>query len=58
MIRGGCGGRVLKAVMNYGLAKFKIFANGAVFLLDDFKTLSVHANGKKKENKLFVQDKA
>jgi len=42
-----------------GLAKEKVevFANGAVYQLDDFKTLTVYAKGKKKEKKLFVQDK-
>lgn len=37
--------------------KVEVFANGAVYQLDDFKTLTVYAKGKKKEKKLFVQDK-
>ena len=37
--------------------KVEIFANGSVYLLDDFRALTVHAKGKKKEKKLLVQDK-
>jgi predicted dehydrogenase len=35
----------------------EIFAHGSVYLLDDFRALTVHAKGKKKEKKLLVQDK-
>lgn len=37
--------------------KVEIFANGSVYLLDDFRSLTVHAKGKKREKKLLVQDK-
>lgn len=37
--------------------KVEIFANGSVYILDDFRSLTVHAKGKKKERKLLVQDK-
>jgi polar amino acid transport system substrate-binding protein len=42
-----------------GLAKerVEVFAHGAVGILDDFKTLTIHSGGKKKEKKLMVQDK-
>lgn len=37
--------------------RVEVFANGAVYVIDDFKTLTIHAGGSKKEKKLFVQDK-
>ena len=37
--------------------RVEIFAHGSVYLLDDFKSLSIHAHGRKKEKKLLVQDK-
>jgi predicted dehydrogenase len=42
-----------------GLAKerIEVFGHGAVGILDDFKTLTIHSSGKKKEKKLSVQDK-
>ena len=35
----------------------EIYANGNTVVLNDFKTLVIHANGKKKEKKLLTQDK-
>jgi predicted dehydrogenase len=35
----------------------EIFSSGAVYLIDDFKSLTVHANGRQKDKKLLVQDK-
>lgn len=42
-----------------GMAKerVEVFAHGAVGVLEDFKTLTIHSGGKKKEKKLLVQDK-
>ena len=42
-----------------GLAKerVEIFANGITAVLDDFKRLTIHADGRKKEEKLISQDK-
>ena len=37
--------------------RVEIYANGSTAVLDDFKTLAIHAHGKKKEKKLFSQDK-
>jgi predicted dehydrogenase len=37
--------------------KVEIFSHGVVYILDDFRNLTIHANGGKKEKKLFVQDK-
>ena len=37
--------------------RIEIYANGCVAVLDEFKKLSIHAHGKKKEKKLFSQDK-
>jgi predicted dehydrogenase len=35
----------------------EVFSNGSVYIIDDFKTFTIHANGGKKEKKLLVQDK-
>jgi predicted dehydrogenase/threonine dehydrogenase-like Zn-dependent dehydrogenase len=40
-----------------GKERVEVFGHGAVAILDDFKTLTIHGNGKKKEKKLLVQDK-
>ena len=42
-----------------GLAKerVEVFGHGAVGILDDFKSLTIHNAGKQKEKKLMVQDK-
>jgi len=37
--------------------KVEIFANGCAAILDDFKRLTIHSNGKKKDKKLLRQDK-
>jgi polar amino acid transport system substrate-binding protein len=37
--------------------RVEVFGNGAVGILDDFRTLTIHSAGKKKEKKLLVQDK-
>jgi predicted dehydrogenase len=37
--------------------RVEVFGHGAVGILDDFKTLTIHSAGKKKEKKLLVQDK-
>jgi hypothetical protein len=34
-----------------------VFGHGAVGILDDFKSLTIHSSGKKQEKKLLVQDK-
>jgi polar amino acid transport system substrate-binding protein len=37
--------------------KLEVFVNGCVHVLDDFKTLTIHAQGKTREKRLRVQDK-
>lgn len=37
--------------------RVEIFSHGVVYILDDFRSLTIHANGAKKEKKLLVQDK-
>ncbi|MGO9953602.1 MAG: bi-domain-containing oxidoreductase [Dissulfurispiraceae bacterium] len=37
--------------------RIEVFTNGKTAVLDDFRTLSIYASGKKKEKKLITQDK-
>jgi predicted dehydrogenase len=37
--------------------RVEVFANGVTAVLDDFKRLTIHSNGKKKEEKLLSQNK-
>ena len=37
--------------------RVEIFSSGSTSILDDFRTLSIHARGKKKKKKLLSQDK-
>jgi predicted dehydrogenase len=37
--------------------RLEVFANGCSYVLHDFKTLTVHAKGKKRETKVLSQDK-
>jgi predicted dehydrogenase len=37
--------------------RVEIFSHGVVYILDDFRRLTTHANGARKEKKLLVQDK-
>lgn len=37
--------------------RVEIFSHGAVYILDDFRSLTIHAHGGRKEKKLLVQDK-
>ena len=37
--------------------RVEIYANGSTAVLDDFKTLAIHAHGKKKKKKLLSQNK-
>jgi polar amino acid transport system substrate-binding protein len=37
--------------------RVEVYCNGATAILDDFRVLSLHAHGKKKEKKLLSQDK-
>jgi polar amino acid transport system substrate-binding protein len=37
--------------------RVEVFAHGCTAVLEDFKRLTIHANGKSKEKKLFTQDK-
>jgi predicted dehydrogenase len=37
--------------------RVEIFSHGVVYILDDFRSLTIHANGGRKEKKLLVQDK-
>jgi polar amino acid transport system substrate-binding protein len=37
--------------------KIEIFTNGCIAVLDDFKTLAIHSDGRKKGKKLLSQDK-
>jgi len=37
--------------------RVEIFSSGTVYILDNFRRLTIHANGRKKEKKLLIQDK-
>ena len=37
--------------------RVEIFSHGAAYIIDDFRSLTIHANGARKEKKLLVQDK-
>jgi predicted dehydrogenase len=37
--------------------RVEVYCNGATAILDDFRVLSLHAHGKRKEKKLLSQDK-